>query len=81
MNVEDWGGSSWAAGPEQDYPSVDLPTELPASANARKKAKRKRKQQQEQQEAQLQVPVRLSNQANQPGKCRHPLSDTSVLLL
>ena len=63
MEVPDWGDA-----PDQDYPSFDQPTELPATSNARKKAKRKRKQQQEQQEAQLYVPVRLGKQQRQPGR-------------
>lgn len=62
MEVGDWGDA-----PQEDYPSFNLHTELPATSNARKKAKLKRKQLQEQQEAQLKLPVRLSPQARHPG--------------
>ncbi len=54
MEVPDWG-----AAPDQDYPSLSAPAEVPSSLNAQKKAKRKRKQQKIHLQALLDEPIQL----------------------
>ena len=54
MEVPEWGTA-----PEEDYPSLLAPDNMPASDNARKKAKRKQKQQQEHLQNLVHAPVHL----------------------
>ena len=77
MEVPEWGTA-----PEEDYPSLLAPDNMPASDNARKKAKRKQKQQQEHLQNLIHAPVHLVSTtalAGQP-ECEHmPSSPTEGL--
>lgn len=64
MEVPEWGTA-----PEEDYPSLLPPDNMPASDNARKKAKRKQKQQQEHLQHLMHVPVHFVSTSEPSGQC------------